>query len=721
MSPRKSQEKQRQQGLPITLDRALHQEIVGVLLIAMGGLTTLALLSITKGAVSEAWVMLLRRIFGWGVYPVALALIGGGLLLLWEDLRKRFAIPMRGIVSLEVLFIALLGLSHLAATPEGAFQLAEKGQGGGYTGWAVSYFLVTMVGRTVSFLVLLLAVCISLVLFLSLGWADLKGTLGKAKARLAGVSSPAESVEAPQVVLRERRPRPKEALRPPEPSEGIKPAPARGRVRRLDRRLPPLDLLNGGSDELYGDADVRYKMQVVEETLANFGVPAKVVEINPGPTVTQFGVEPGFVEYAEPGGKTRRRKVKVSKIMALQNDLALALAASPIRIEAPVPGRPLVGIEVPNTKPSLVSLRSVIESKAFAGIDSRLRIALGQDVAGQPIAADLAQMPHLLIAGATGSGKSVCINSITACLLLSNTPDDLRLVMVDPKMVELTNLNGIPHLLAPVVTNVEEVIRALRWVGLQMDERYKLFSRMATRNIDIYNQLVSSRGQERLPYIVVLIDELADLMMTAPDEIERSICRIAQLARATGIHLVIATQRPSVDVVTGLIKANFPARISFAVTSQVDSRVILDTGGAEKLLGRGDMLYMASDSSKLVRLQGCFVSDAELERLVRFWRDRIDWIVSQPEAPAPWHEFAAAGEEADELLEQAIELACGRQSISTSFIQRRLRIGYPRAAHLIDLMEEQGIIGPAEDAGRSRKVLINNEIGQEEQRDPYWN
>jgi len=268
---------------------------------------------------------------------------------------------------------------------------------------------------------------------------------------------------------------------------------------------------------------------------------------------------------------------------------------------------------------------------------------------------------------------------------------------------------------------VEEVIRALRWVGLQMDERYKLFSRMATRNIDIYNQLVSSRGQERLPYIVVLIDELADLMMTAPDEIERSICRIAQLARATGIHLVIATQRPSVDVVTGLIKANFPARISFAVTSQVDSRVILDTGGAEKLLGRGDMLYMASDSSKLVRLQGCFVSDAELERLVRFWRDRIDWIVSQPEAPAPWHEFAAAGEEADELLEQAIELACGRQSISTSFIQRRLRIGYPRAAHLIDLMEEQGIIGPAEDAGRSRKVLINNEIGQEEQRDPYWN
>jgi S-DNA-T family DNA segregation ATPase FtsK/SpoIIIE len=275
-------------------------------------------------------------------------------------------------------------------------------------------------------------------------------------------------------------------------------------------------------------------------------------------------------------------------------------------------------------------------------------------------------------------------------------------------MVELTNFNGIPHLLGPVITDVEEVVHALRWVAKQMDERYRLFSDTGTRNIDAYNRLMASRGQDKLPQIVVLIDELADLMLTAPDEIERHICRIAQLARATGIHLVIATQRPSVDVITGLIKANFPARISFAMTTQVDSRVILDTAGAEKLLGRGDMLYMASDSSKLQRLQGCFVSDAELERLVKFWTEKIDWIASQPAAPAPWQDmvFEEAGN-SDELLAQAVELARGRSSISTSFIQRQLRIGYPRAAHLIDLMEEQGLVGPAEDGGRSRQVLTD--------------
>jgi S-DNA-T family DNA segregation ATPase FtsK/SpoIIIE len=493
-------------------------------------------------------------------------------------------------------------------------------------------------------------------------------------------------------------------------------SPAR-RLRR-DRSLPSLDLLNGGSDEPYGDADIRYRRQVIEETLANFGIPAKVVEVHQGPTVTQFGVEPGFLQFTGADGEPKLRKIRISKIMALQDDLALALAASPIRIEAPVPGRSVVGIEVPNVKASLVSLRSVVESKAFRSIDSWLRIALGKDVAGQPVSADLAEMPHLLIAGATGSGKSVCINAITACLLLDNTPDDLRLLMVDPKMVELTNFNGIPHLLAPVVTDVEEVVRALRWVTRQMDERYRLFSDTGTRNIDAYNRLMVSREQGKLPQIVVLIDELADLMLTAPDEIERHICRIAQLARATGIHLVIATQRPSVDVITGLIKANFPARISFAMTTQVDSRVILDTAGAEKLLGRGDMLYMASDSSKLQRLQGCFVSDAELDRLVEFWTQKIDWVTAQPAAPAPWQDMALEEDgDSDELLAQAIELARERSSISTSFIQRQLRIGYPRAARLIDVMEEQGIVGPAEDGGRSRQVLSDEEYTLEEDED----
>jgi S-DNA-T family DNA segregation ATPase FtsK/SpoIIIE len=363
-----------------------------------------------------------------------------------------------------------------------------------------------------------------------------------------------------------------------------------------------------------------------------------------------------------------------------------------------------------------------MESEAFRKIDSRLRIALGQDVAGQPVAADLAQMPHLLIAGATGSGKSVCVNAITACLLLNNTPDDLRLVMVDPKMVELTSYNGIPHLLVPVVVEVERVVVTLKWVTQEMDRRYRLLSKVGARNIENYNEKLAAQGEQKMPYIVVLIDELADLMMVAPDEVERSICRIAQLARATGIHLVIATQRPSVDVVTGLIKANFPARISFAVTSQVDSRVIVDTTGAEKLLGRGDMLYMSSDSSKLVRLQGCFVSDAELQKLVGYWRG---FRTTAPLPPGTslvqqplWEEMAAKEKEAaakDELLDKAIEIVREQDRASVSFLQRKLRIGYQRASRLIDLLEEEGIIGPEEGTSRGRQVLrTQREAGTKE-------
>lgn len=721
MPIKKSPKKQRQQGAPITLDRTLQKEILGVLLIALGGVTALALLSITRGTLSEAWSMFLRRIFGWGVYPVVLVPLFAGLLLLWDDLRKRFPIPMQSIVALEMLFVALLGLSHLVVAPQQASLVAERGQGGGYIGWAVSYFLIVAVGRTISFLILLLAVCVSLGLLLHFGWDKFLIILGRIKSRLISLApspQPIEPIPTPQIVLKEKKRSTQQPSTPQKVRTEVPSTPVRTRRMRQERGLPPLDLLNGNVNEAYGDADVRYKKQIIEETLASFGVPVKVVEINQGPTVTQFGVEPGFIEMLEADGQTRRRKVRVSRIMALQDDLALALAASPIRIEAPVPGRSVVGIEVPNSTPSLVNLRSVIESRAFRSIESKLRIALGLDVSGQSIVADLAQMPHLLIAGATGSGKSVCINSITACLLFNNTPDDLQLLMVDPKMVELTTFNGIPHLVAPVITEVEEVVRALRWVTKQMDERYRLLSEMGVRNIDAYNQLMASRGEATLPYMVILIDELADLMVSAPEEIERSVCRIAQLARATGIHLVIATQRPSVDVITGLIKANFPARISFAVTSQVDSRVILDTAGAEKLLGRGDMLYMAPDSSKLIRLQGCFVSDEELERLVNFWCEKIDWVVSQADAKAPWHDVELE-EDSDELLQQAIELARGRSSISTSFVQRRLRIGYPRAARLIDLMEALGIVGPAENAGRSRRVLINEYDSQGEEEDEY--
>ena len=712
MASRKRQKKPTAQRT-LAMDSALQSDIAGVLLVAVGGVTLLTLLSVTRGALSEAWLRLLRQVFGWGTYLVAPGMVAAGVLLMWDDLRARWKITPRAIFGLELLFVALLGLAHRLAGWEDALQLAQQGGGGGYIGWAVSHFLTTAVGRGGTLLLLLPCALAGLALFLDLDWNTLRFVLAQARERLAQVSTPAEALEEPAPGPEERvRPAPRPAAPQPAPAQSRTQS-ARRRVRRSDRRLPPLDLLNGGEHKDYGDSDARYRKQLIEDTLASFGVPAEVVQIDQGPTVTLFGVEPGFVEQRRSDGTVRRRKIRVSKIMALQNDLALALAAAPIRIQAPVPGRSVVGIEVPNSEVSLVGLKGVMESQAFERIDSKLRLALGRNVAGEPIAADLTLMPHLLIAGATGSGKSVCINALTTCLLFNNTPDDLRLLMIDPKMVELTLFDGIPHLLAPVIVNTEEAVRALRWVTLEMDKRYRLFSDSSTRNIESYNQLMASRGREELPAVIVIIDELADLMMVSPDEVERSITRIAQLARATGIHLIVATQRPSVDVVTGLIKANFPARISFAVTSQVDSRVILDNGGAEKLLGRGDMLYMASDSSKLVRLQGCFVADEEVERLVRFWRDKIDWIIPEPEAAAPWGDLAAQ-EPQDELLPEAMELARGRNSISTSFLQRQLHIGYPRAARLIDLMEEQGLIGPAESAGRSREVFIDDQELDEE-------
>lgn len=473
---------------------------------------------------------------------------------------------------------------------------------------------------------------------------------------------------------------------------------------------PSLELLESSSEAAYAQATADQKAKTIEETLSHFGIPAKVIDKKAGPTITQFAVEPGFVERKALDGTVQRRKVAVNRILALSNDLALALAASPIRIEAPVPGRNYVGIEVPNESIAMVSLRGVMESERYKRLlqKATLPFALGRDVSGEAQATDMGGMPHLLIAGATGSGKSVAINAIIACLLFSHSPDELRLVMVDPKRVELVNYNGIPHLLGDVITDVENVVPALRWATKLMDERFQAFSKARTRNIEAYNDKMNKEGGDKLPYVVIIIDELADLMLAAPDDTERLITRLAQMARATGIHLILATQRPSVDVVTGLIKANFPARISFAVTSSVDSRVVLDSPGAEKLLGRGDMLYMAPDSAKLQRLQGCFVSDEELARLSNHWRalqEEFDFI---PKAPwdVPEHRAGEPKEKSgDELTEQAIELIRTTNQASISFLQRKLGIGYPRAARLMDQLEEMGVVGPDEGKG-SREILL---------------
>jgi len=693
-------------------------------------ITVLSLLSFSRGTLTASWLRFLRMAFGWGAYVLPAGLGAVGFWLFLVGFGRPVRVPLETVLGTLLLFLGGLGFLHYFASEPRS--VALSGGGGGHLGWLISSALIDALGNLGAMLVLLAIVAIGFIALFSISLADAIGSLSGLWQRLidwyrfrsagmGGVSPPPRDESLPARVMAKVE----EKVRPPKARATTPQAAERGLLfprvvgGAKEWRLPPLeDILDKRTEQELSQAEIRAKVRIIEETLANFGVPAKVVEVNQGPTVTQFGLEPGFVERKDRSGKYRRVKVKVNRIRALANDLALALAASPIRIEAPVPGRSLVGIEVPNVSISLVSLLSVMESEAFRSIDSKLRIALGQDVAGLPVAADLAFMPHLLIAGATGSGKSVCINSITSCLLLNNTPDDLRLIMVDPKMVELTNFNGIPHLLVPVVIEIERVVATLKWVTHEMDRRYRLFSKAGARNIEMYNQMRISRGEDKLPYLVVLIDELADLMMVAPEQAERSICRIAQLARATGIHLVIATQRPSVDVVTGLIKANFPARVSFAVTSQVDSRVVLDTGGAEKLLGRGDMLYMASDSSKLVRLQGCFVSDAELQRLVDYWRGFRATAPLPPGAALVqqplWEEMLAKEKEAagkDDLLDKAIELVRDQDRASISLLQRRLRIGYSRAARLIDTMEEMGIIGPQEGAGRGRRVYKTHQEG----------
>ena len=657
------------------------------------------------------------------------------------------------MIGATLLFVALEGALHLlylarhpAVTP---LDLDALQEGGGYLGGGLVSLLEPATGRVGVLLLCLAMVGAGLIMISGLTFAQFRlKTVEVVRAwreRLRQKATvPAVSLQHP---LRSTPSAPQPAAEAVTPSAlgGTPQSASQGAEPPLELTEPGLfygdvvtmaaadykwqlpaiaDILEPGTENSAADAFIREQVEVIEHTLASFGAPSRVVEINPGPVITQFGVEPLYIEQRN----GRRVKVKVGQINSLADDLALALAARSIRIQAPVPGRGYVGIEVPNAQVSIVSLRDVMESKPFTKLASPLRIGLGQDVSGNAIAVDLGQMPHLLVAGTTGSGKSVCVNSIVTCLLLNNSPDKMRLLMVDPKRVELTGYNGIPHLLTPVIVDLDKVVGTLQWVTREMDSRYRRFAEIGARNLTDYNQQANSAGKDPLPFIVVVIDELADLMLMAPDEIERTVCRLAQMARATGIHLVIATQRPSVDVVTGLIKANFPARIAFAVASSTDSRVILDSTGAERLLGRGDMLLMTPDSAQPARMQGCFVSDRELHRLVDYWRrQRLAAVQAgkaarerQAEgAPAPpsgatplqqplWEEMAQAEQaasEQDDLLDEAVAIVRKLGRASVSLLQRRLRIGYTRAARLIDEMEIRGIVGPHPGGSRQREVL----------------
>jgi S-DNA-T family DNA segregation ATPase FtsK/SpoIIIE len=469
-------------------------------------------------------------------------------------------------------------------------------------------------------------------------------------------------------------------------------------IPEIEWKLPSIALLDTVTARRERMADeIKRNVKIIESTLETFGVACKVVGVNPGPAVTQYELQPGA-------------GVQVKRITALQNDLSLALAAAPLRIEAPIPGKAAVGIEVPNKSASLVTIREVLETAAFREGTNKLALGLGNDVSGQSIVADLTRMPHLLIAGATGQGKSVCINALITSLLFQVTPDHMRLLLIDPKRVELTGYNGLPHLALPVLVESHQAAAALRWAVAEMDRRYKMFSAEGVRNIAAYNEKATQRQARQLPYIVIVIDELADLMMVAAGEIEELICRIAQLARAVGIHLIIATQRPSTDIITGLIKANIPSRIAFAVGSQVDSRVILDSGGAEKLLGRGDMLYQPVDAGKPTRIQGAFVSDPEVEGVVNFWKSqggpRYMEEILEEGAGTEWERGETVERKLDPLFARSARAVAAEGSASVSLVQRKFNVGYSRAGRIVDQLAEHHVVG-AYQGSKSREVLMN--------------
>ncbi|MFL7813978.1 MAG: DNA translocase FtsK [Anaerolineales bacterium] len=697
-------------------------DIGGILLLALSFMTLIATLfpSLAAGSALLRWTNFIRLGLGWGAIFAVISGIFLGIWMLKKQAGEPSPVNWVRVFALEAAVFSLIALFTVLGGH--SLQRARSGLDGGLVGWGLVEGISTLVGQIGAGILAFLGALIGGVIGL--------GFTGKVKQQLdqmrldealvdLGELADEELEDSPEVsTTGTGEPAKRKPVVPAEFRKQFKvdvPDDKPAKVPPRDTALPPLDLLERGKGFKPNQRHINTSAGLIEKTLAEFGIPAKVIGFQVGPTVTQFAVQPGYLN--EPEEDEERKKVRVSRITSLKKDLALALSATQMRIEAPVPGRAYVGIEVPNEKSYQVTLRSVMETDAFYKIQSPLAIALGSDVSGEPVVADLASMPHLLIAGTTGSGKSVCITSLTTCLVMNNTPEQLRLVMIDPKMVELIRFNGLPHLYGQVETDLERILGVLQWVVAEMDRRYKVLDETRSRNIDTYNNKIRRKKDgEIMPRIVVMIDELADLMMMAPTQTEFSLVRLAQMARAVGIHLVVATQRPSTDVVTGLIKANFPARMSFAVASSVDSRVVLDMNGAESLLGNGDMLFLPPEASGPIRAQGCIVTPQELDRVIKAWKEESD-LEPDENLPPPWEkvleEQAEIGEY-DPLIKEAFEIVRDSQRASTSLIQRKLRIGYPRAARLMDELSALGYVSPSQGSGVEREVLIapDEEFGE---------
>ncbi|MDQ2652952.1 MAG: DNA translocase FtsK [Chloroflexota bacterium] len=670
--------------------------------VAVAGLLDLGDRTLTAapgGALGMSIATLSHRIlgpFGGGLVLFAIGvmgiflLAGSDLQTFSNDVRDLFTVIWTGIVMVTAAIVAVVR-NFVAAVRRYEQKAAAVAPAAGMTTGAASPGAIPVVARNI-------------VAGVGTGNASTGGKASKAAPAPAEATAVPVAAPAKALAVKPKPIQPPVINVPPRKTQQAVADSGRSAARVTPLPLPDLSSLAYYDDVTPDTADLQLKARLIEETLASFKVEAWVREINPGPAVTQFALEPG-------------NGVKVSRITALQSDLALALAAPSIRIEAPIPGYARVGLETPNAQIATVGLRETLESSTFGKGKHKLPIPLGRDVNGRYVVGDLTKMPHLLIAGATGAGKSVCLNGIISTFIATRSPEELKLLMIDPKMVELTGYNGVPHLQTPVVTDMDKVVGALRLTLREMERRYTLFSKLGVRNLDGYRLKVAEEpGAENLPYLVVIIDELADLMMTAPDDVETLLVRLAQMARATGIHLIIATQRPSVDVLTGLIKANVPSRIAFAVSSLTDSRVILDMPGAERLLGRGDMLFLPPDAAKPQRIQGAFIEDKDVQSIVEHWHKHAP----VPRFAEEWLDLPAAGGSAggddgldaddDPLFDQALSIVRQQGTASASMLQRRLRVGYNRAARLIERMEDEGIIGAA-DGIRGRPVLLAEDYG----------
>lgn len=669
-------------GLTPNINPDTLRDVFAIALFVLSFILFLSLFGLA-GSLGLALYSKLRVLVGFAVFFMPFITAFVGYALFYQD---KFTVGRNMGLGAGLLVFAISGMFHVFVPLSEAFVKAQDGLGGGYVGAIIETYILKIFNAPVSFIVLLsLAVIAMLVM-----------TNRSLRTLFSGIKKEKEEEEKPKENIKINSP----AQANMSPLKYKKPQKEEGDFETLPPVkddsgwvFPDVSLFEAMTTQP-DSGDIQKSASIIQKTLGNFGIDVTMSDVNVGPTVTQYTLKP-------------QDGIKLTKITTLDRDLALSLAAHPIRIEAPIPGKSLVGIEIPNKQSAVVRMRDIIESSTFGSKKTNLAVVLGLDVAGHPIVADLAKMPHLLIAGSTGSGKSVAINSILLSLLYQNSPSQLRLILVDPKRVELSPYNNIPHLLAPVIVEPEKTVSALKWAVAEMERRYQILQEAGKRNISDFNQ---GKTKDKMSYIVIVIDELADLMAVAASEVEGLIVRLAQMARAVGIHLILATQRPSVNVITGLIKANIITRIAFSVASQVDSRTILDQSGAEKLLGKGDMLFISAEISKPKRIQGVFISEKEVKGVTEFLKNAGEPNFDEEILAQPVRGTGARGDldaPDDDLFLDACDIVIRAGKASASLLQRRLRIGYARAARLLDLLEERGVIGPA-DGARPRDVMIDD-------------